>query len=131
MTTRHLRSVTPCRDLLVKNLKRARKALEREGRAHEYDFFPQTFVLPSEYNLFAEEFRRSPGARGEALRACEHVRATASGRMYAVHAALGFGVLLRCLCNLPKRGDFNISAVAKSCEDVIAYDQSCQRSDSH
>jgi len=51
--------------------------------------------------------------------------------MHAVHAALGFGVLLRCLCNLPKRGDFNISAVAKSCEDVIAYDQSCQRSDSH
>jgi hypothetical protein len=54
--------VAACRDLLVKNLKRARKALEKEGRAHEYDFFPQTFVLPSEYNLFAEEFRRTPGA---------------------------------------------------------------------
>lgn len=50
-----------CRDLLIKNLKRARKALDRQGRGHEYDFFPQTFVLPSEYNLFAEEFRRAPG----------------------------------------------------------------------
>lgn len=53
----------------MKNLKRARKALEKEGRAHEYDFFPQTFVLPSEYTLFAEEFRRTPGARTQAAAA--------------------------------------------------------------
>lgn len=46
----------------MKNLKRARKARARDGHAHEYDFFPQTFVLPSEYGLFAEEFRKTPGA---------------------------------------------------------------------
>ncbi|KAK9808967.1 hypothetical protein WJX72_007153 [[Myrmecia] bisecta] len=49
------------KDLMVKNLKRARKALEKEGRGYEYDFFPQTYVLPLEHGLFVEEFRRNPG----------------------------------------------------------------------
>jgi hypothetical protein len=38
----------PC--LLVKNLKRTKKALEKEGQLEEaarYDFFPQTYVLPA------------------------------------------------------------------------------------
>lgn len=67
-----------CRDLLVKNLKRARKAHERDGRAHEYDFFPQTFVLPSEYGLFAEEFRKLPGAHHAHTRALHNPWAAAS-----------------------------------------------------
>lgn len=49
---------------MVKNLKRYRKTLEREaGRieAAKCDFFPRTFELPSEYHLFVEEFKRSPG----------------------------------------------------------------------
>lgn len=49
------------RDLMVKNLKRARKLLEKEGRASDYDFFPQTYVLPLEHGIFVEEFRRNPG----------------------------------------------------------------------
>lgn len=53
------------KDLLIKNLKRTRKALEREDKVEEalkYDFFPATFNLPSEYSLFLEEFKKSPGA---------------------------------------------------------------------
>ena len=50
---------------MVKNLKRHRKNLERDvGRmeASKCDFFPCTFALPSEYHLFVEEFKRSPGS---------------------------------------------------------------------
>nr|XP_046199791.1 probable tubulin polyglutamylase TTLL9 isoform X3 [Oncorhynchus gorbuscha] len=53
------------KNLMVKNLKRYRKTLEREaGRieASKCDFFPRTFELPSEYHLFVEEFKRSPGS---------------------------------------------------------------------
>ncbi len=53
------------KNLMVKNLKRYRKTLEREaGRleASKCDFFPCTFVLPSEYHIFVEEFKRSPGS---------------------------------------------------------------------
>eukprot|EP00026_Physarum_polycephalum_P009361 Phypoly_transcript_09482.p1 GENE.Phypoly_transcript_09482~~Phypoly_transcript_09482.p1 ORF type:complete len:397 (+),score=44.91 Phypoly_transcript_09482:157-1347(+) len=53
------------KDLLIKNLKRTRKALEREDKVEEalkYDFFPATFNLPSEYSLFLEEFKKAPGA---------------------------------------------------------------------
>ena len=46
---------------MVKNLKRARKALDKQGRGSEYDFFPQTYVLPLEHGIFVEEFRRTPG----------------------------------------------------------------------
>ena len=54
-----------CRkDLLVKNLKRQRKQLEKEKRTREavlYDFWPTTYVLPGDYALFAEEFKRKSG----------------------------------------------------------------------
>uniref|UniRef100_A0A4W4F3V5 Tubulin--tyrosine ligase-like protein 9 n=1 Tax=Electrophorus electricus TaxID=8005 RepID=A0A4W4F3V5_ELEEL len=53
------------KNLMVKNLKRYRKTVEREaGRleAVKCDFFPLTFVLPSEYHLFVEDFKRSPGS---------------------------------------------------------------------
>jgi len=54
-----------CRkDLLIKNLKRMKRTLEREGRTEEaakYDFFPQSFVLPVEYGMFQEEFKKNPG----------------------------------------------------------------------
>ncbi len=46
----------------VKNLKRMKKQVERERGAEEaasYDFFPTTFILPSEYQMFVEEFKRS------------------------------------------------------------------------
>ncbi|GFG32619.1 hypothetical protein Cfor_12369, partial [Coptotermes formosanus] len=59
------------KDLLVKNIKRYRKELEREkdplaergempNRYLHLDFIPVTFVLPADYNMFVEEYRKSP-----------------------------------------------------------------------
>ena len=54
-----------CRkDLMAKNLKRRRRALEKEGRVEEaqsYDFIPTSFVLPREYSMFVEEFKKNAG----------------------------------------------------------------------
>ncbi|XP_065105925.2 probable tubulin polyglutamylase TTLL9 isoform X2 [Paramisgurnus dabryanus] len=52
------------KNLMVKNLKRYRKALERDlgqQEASKCEFFPQTFELPNEYHIFVEEFKRSIG----------------------------------------------------------------------
>ena len=49
------------KDLMVKNMKRYRKEMIREGRdASVLDFVPTTFVLPGDYALFAEEYRKQP-----------------------------------------------------------------------
>jgi len=29
----------------------------------QYDFFPVTFILPNDYNMFVEEFKRCPGTK--------------------------------------------------------------------
>ncbi|XP_058498383.1 probable tubulin polyglutamylase TTLL9 [Solea solea] len=53
------------KNLMVKNLKRYRKVLDRDTghmEASRCDFFPCTFALPSEYHLFVEEFKRCPGS---------------------------------------------------------------------
>lgn len=54
-----------CRkDLMAKNMKRRRRNLEKEGRMDEaeaYDFIPATFVLPKEYSMFVEEFKKTGG----------------------------------------------------------------------
>ncbi|EDO26332.1 predicted protein [Nematostella vectensis] len=60
------------KDLMLKNIKRYRKELEKEGNllaekdeAGRYlylDFIPVTFVLPADYNLFVEEFRKNPSS---------------------------------------------------------------------
>lgn len=54
-----------CRkDLMAKNMKRRRRALEKEGRLEEgaaYNFIPTTFVLPKEYSMFVEEFKKVGG----------------------------------------------------------------------
>lgn len=60
-----------CRkDLLVKNFKRYRKDLERDGnelaerdehgKYRLLDIVPQTYLLPGDYNIFLEEFKRNP-----------------------------------------------------------------------
>ncbi|XP_064611159.1 probable tubulin polyglutamylase TTLL9 isoform X1 [Liolophura sinensis] len=52
------------KNLMVKNLKRLKRQLEREQNkldAQKCDFYPSTYELPSEYHIFVEEFRRSPG----------------------------------------------------------------------
>ncbi|RLN61866.1 hypothetical protein BBJ29_004228 [Phytophthora kernoviae] len=53
------------KDLLVKNLKRVKRQLERSGdpEAELYDFWTATFVLPHEYGMFVEEFKRTAGGR--------------------------------------------------------------------
>mmetsp|Transcript_23088 Transcript_23088/g.65053 ORF Transcript_23088/g.65053 Transcript_23088/m.65053 type:complete len:507 (-) Transcript_23088:108-1628(-) len=55
-----------CRkDLLVKNMKRMRRQLEKEGRgdeANKYNVYPVTFVVPMEYNMFVEEFKKHLGS---------------------------------------------------------------------
>ena len=66
------------KDLLVKNIKRYRKELEREGnplaekseltlpngqtvlRYTHLDWIPVPYVLPADYNMFVEEYRKSP-----------------------------------------------------------------------
>ncbi|RYH27456.1 hypothetical protein EON65_13365 [archaeon] len=54
-----------CRkDLMAKNIKKRRRQLEKEGRfeeANAYDFIPTTFVLPREYSMFVEEFKKVGG----------------------------------------------------------------------
>jgi tubulin polyglutamylase TTLL1 len=52
------------KDLMVKNIKRYRKELAREGRdiSGPLDFIPATYMLPSDYSIFIEEFRRIPSA---------------------------------------------------------------------
>ncbi|KAL0489461.1 tubulin polyglutamylase [Acrasis kona] len=52
------------KDLLVKNLKRMKKILEKEEKyddAKRYNFSPTSYVLPQEYGLFTEEYKRTGG----------------------------------------------------------------------
>ena len=54
-----------CRkDLMYRNVKKYKRRLEREKRydeAAEFDFCPSTFVLPEDYAMFVEEFKRRSG----------------------------------------------------------------------
>lgn len=52
------------KDHMVKNLKRTKRALQKNGQleeANQYDFFPETFHMPSEYLLFVEAFKKCEG----------------------------------------------------------------------
>jgi tubulin polyglutamylase TTLL1 len=58
------------KDLMVKNIKRWRKDMEKEGNPiaekdaggnYVYmDMVPMTYVLPGDYTIFVEEFKRNP-----------------------------------------------------------------------
>ncbi|KAL0236881.1 hypothetical protein PCE1_000278 [Barthelona sp. PCE] len=48
------------KDLLAKNLKKYRRTLRKNGIVMP-TFFPSTYVLPADYSLFVEEFKRTPG----------------------------------------------------------------------
>jgi tubulin polyglutamylase TTLL1 len=49
------------KDLMVKNLKRYQKSMRKEGvEAASLDFVPVTYLLPQDYSLFVEEFRKHP-----------------------------------------------------------------------
>lgn len=46
-------------DLMVKNVKRYQKQAKKEGRELSgFDFIPTTYMLPQDYSLFVEEFRK-------------------------------------------------------------------------
>ncbi|GAX80569.1 hypothetical protein CEUSTIGMA_g8006.t1 [Chlamydomonas eustigma] len=47
------------KDLLVKNIKRHQRTLKRDGGPSD-DIIPTTFVLPQDYALFVEEYRKAP-----------------------------------------------------------------------
>jgi tubulin polyglutamylase TTLL9 len=48
------------KDNLAKNIKRTKRQLEREDNQEtaKYDILPASFMLPSEYSMFVEEFKR-------------------------------------------------------------------------
>jgi len=58
------------KDLMVKNIKRFRKEMERENnpiaekdetqRFIHMDIIPTTYIFPGDYNIFVEEYRRNP-----------------------------------------------------------------------
>ncbi|CAJ1449006.1 unnamed protein product, partial [Effrenium voratum] len=53
------------KDLLVKNMKRMRRQCEKDGRRAEaarYDVLPVTYVVPQEYHMFVDEFKKYTGA---------------------------------------------------------------------
>ena len=49
------------KDLMVKNIKRYQKATRKDGD-EALDFLPATYMLPNDYPLFVEEFKRQPNA---------------------------------------------------------------------
>ncbi|KAG1679692.1 hypothetical protein FOA52_006211 [Chlamydomonas sp. UWO 241] len=55
------------KDLMVKNMKRFQRQLRRDGGSaaaiEALDIIPTTFVLPQDYALFVEEFRKAPNAK--------------------------------------------------------------------
>ena len=47
------------KDMMVKNIKRFLKEQHKEGHTMD-DYVPTTYLLPADYSLFVEEFRRNP-----------------------------------------------------------------------
>lgn len=48
--------------MLNKNLKKFKRNLDKQGNAqesNEYDFLPVTYLLPSEYVVFYDEFKKT------------------------------------------------------------------------
>ena len=53
------------KDLMVKNIKRYRKDWEKSNPDLKFpEFLPLTFILPSDYNLFSQEFKKNPTNNG-------------------------------------------------------------------
>ena len=50
-----------CRkDMMIKNIRKHKRQLQKDKMfvEEDWDFLPLTFFLPSEYIMFAEEFRK-------------------------------------------------------------------------
>ncbi|CAI4223208.1 unnamed protein product [Auanema sp. JU1783] len=48
------------KDFLIKNYKKAKKSLGKLELKQDYSYIPSSYLLPSEYHLFVEEFRKYP-----------------------------------------------------------------------
>ncbi|GMH42391.1 hypothetical protein BSKO_10310 [Bryopsis sp. KO-2023] len=60
------------KDLMVKNVKRYQKQCKKEGNdVPDLDFIPTTYMLPQDYSLFVEEFRRSSNSTWIMKPACK------------------------------------------------------------
>ena len=95
------------KDLLIKNLKKARNALLKQQAAQvaaEYTFWPETFNLPSEYLLFADAFKRNAATGGGAM--------SNSWIMKPVGSSQGKGIFL--VDKLTQIADWNNSLAASS-----------------
>jgi tubulin polyglutamylase TTLL9 len=50
------------KDLLIKNLKKAKRTLQKKGLLNEaeqyFSFYPESFSLPNEYSLFVETYKK-------------------------------------------------------------------------
>lgn len=58
---------------MMRNLKRYKRDVEKELGTKLVDFIPTTFILPSDYNLFVEEFRKNPQVRNFSFQSSENV----------------------------------------------------------
>lgn len=58
---------------MMRNLKRYKRDVEKELGTKLVDFIPTTFILPSDYNLFVEEFRKNPQVRNFSFQSAENV----------------------------------------------------------
>lgn len=49
--------------MMIKNIKKHKRALQKQRimKEEEWDFLPLTFFLPSEYIMFAEDFKKKGG----------------------------------------------------------------------
>jgi hypothetical protein len=62
--TSNLKSIQLCRkDMMIKNIRKHKRQLQKEKTLTEadWDFLPLTYFLPSEYIMFAEDFRKKGG----------------------------------------------------------------------
>ena len=50
------------KDLMVKNVKRYMREVAKDPSSQVPEFVPSTYMLPADYTLFVEEFRRNPNA---------------------------------------------------------------------
>ena len=104
------------KDLMVKNMKRYKREQDRERDSKErtqfnLDFVPVTFVLPADYNLFAEEYRRSP--------TCTWImkpssRSQGSGIFLVTKVGLQQKTIIVVVWNLQKFGSLSSSLVSKN-----------------
>ena len=99
------------KDLLIKNVKKARNGLLKVQQAQlaaEYNFWPDTFNLPSEYLLFTDTFKRGSGGGGMSN----------SWIMKPIGSSQGKGIFL--IDKLTQIADWNNALTASAAQQPIS-----------